>query len=143
MNIKNSLLSIQAWVAFCCRCNITKLSKKGSIKNIKYVILKHYKQKQLNLQYSSTLLLPNVSINKINDTTSQKQSCSVKNVMDSVSTISSSSKLDQLDTILFSASTVSTIVINQVTNLIILVVNRISCTFFCTCFNRNKVVHMV
>ncbi len=79
--------------------------KKGCNKNVQYVVIKRYKQKHLHFQHSSTLLPPNLSSNNTDVIPTHKNYCSVKTATDSISTILSSSKIDQPDAVSSSLST--------------------------------------
>ena len=96
----------------CKFCNLLKQSKKGYIKNIKYIMLKHYKQEHQHWCKPSTLLHCNIDYNNTTHIVSHNPVHSLVNPTDSISTISSLSNLKQTNSVALSSSTVDTQAIN-------------------------------
>ena len=96
----------------CKFCNLIKQSKKGCIKNIKYIMLKHYKQEHLH--YCQLLLLPqcNTKCTDTNNIALHNQLHNIVNPKDSISTVSSLSQSKQTNSSALSSSTVDTQAIN-------------------------------
>ena len=63
----------------CKFCNVIKLSKKGCIKNIKYIMLKHYKQEHLSSAYNTGAAVKDVQLMiECNSTISTKSHSNLK-----------------------------------------------------------------
>ncbi len=122
----------------CKFCNLTKQSKKGCIKNIKYIMLKHYKQEHQHWCKPSPLLQCNINSN-ITDPIHN-----ILNPTDSISTITSSSKSKYTNSSAFSSSILLTHrqSIHFSTNSNILKVYQIKRIFSSTCFIHAMVVHV-
>ncbi len=104
---------------FCCSHTMQILQsiqtiKKGCIKNIKYIMLKHYKQEHLH--YCQPLSLPkcHTYCNDTNYIVSHKPVHNIVNPTDSICPISSSSQSRQTNLVTLSSSTVDTQAINSI-----------------------------
>ncbi len=82
--------------------------KKGCIKNIKYIMLKHYKQD--HLPFCQSLVLPqcNTNSNDTNYILSQNPVYKFVNLTDNISTVTSSSDSNYTNTVTLSSSNVDT-----------------------------------
>ncbi len=96
----------------CKFCNLTKQSKKGCIKNIKYIMLKHYKQEHQHWYKPSLSLQCNINNNITNYIVSHNPVHNIVNTTDSISNISLSSNSKQTNSVAFSSSNDNTPAIN-------------------------------
>ncbi len=102
----------------CCRHTMQILQsnstlKKGCIKNIKYVMLKHYKQEHVHLQHPSITSLFITNNNYIEYIIFHNNSRNFVNAKDSISTISSMSNPNQQNSVALPVPSVDTHEINN------------------------------
>ncbi len=96
----------------CKYCNLIKLSKKGCIKITKYIMLKHFKQEHLLFHNPVSCAQVCTFNNDISDIISHKLSSYIVNATESISTISSSSYLNKINSVALPSSNVGTQAIN-------------------------------
>ncbi len=118
MMINIFLFFMYATYMFCCRHTMQILQsyqtiKKGCIKNIKYIMLKHYKQEHLHFYQHLVLPQHNIDSHDTYDIMSHNPIYNCVNQSDSISTITSSSKSNHTNSVTLSSSTVDTQAINS------------------------------